>query len=183
MLRIWTCQLQSYPSGLALPRGIPGRRRCFRRRAYPSTVGSFVHAMVAYICAHASRKYIIYTRIWTRAYNYGNRPAGGVYRQLHRRFYFPSATPQLRVSQPQNVSSPSLYSPVKLDFIGLLSILRSQKVLPAEAITAVRIPLARTPFPSKPKICLRSDRSGAVRRRKNKTELPIAFPMLHELNF
>lgn len=74
-------------------------------------------------------------------YNY--RGARNVYRQLHRRFYFPSATPQLRVSQPQNVSSPSLYSPVKLDFIGLLSILRSQKVLPVEAITADRLPASR----------------------------------------
>lgn len=99
-------------------------------------------------------------------YNY--RAARSVYRQLHRRFYFPSVTPQLRVSQPQNVSSPSLYSPVKLDFIGLLSILRSQKVLLVEAITADRLPASRIgpKFVSAP--------TGRVRSAsKNKAGLPI----------
>jgi len=97
-------------------------------------------------------------------YNY--KAARSVYRQLHRRFYFPSVTPQLRVSQPQNVSSPSLYSPVKLDFIGLLSILRSQKVLLVEAITADRLPCIGPKFVSAP--------TGRVRSAsKNKAGLPI----------
>jgi len=95
------------------------------------------------------------------------RTARCVHRQLHRRFYFPSATPQLRVSRPQNVSSPSLYSPVKLDFIGLLSILRSQKVLPVEAITAGRLPASRID----PKFV--STPTGRVRSApKNKVDLP-----------
>ena len=119
---------------------------------------------------HAYRKYIIYTymRAYVCVYNY--RAARSVYRQLHRRFYFPSVTPQLRVSQPQNVSSPSLSSPVKLDFIGLLSILRSPKVLLVEAITADRLP--RAAYQSK--IRLRSDRSGAVCiEKQSRSFLPI----------
>lgn len=88
-----------------------------------------------------------------------------VYRQLHRRFYFPSATPQLRVSQPQNVSSPSLYSPVKLDFIGLLSILRSpRKYFRSKQSQRTTPPRAAPPRVAshRSKIRLRSDRPGAV---------------------
>lgn len=107
-----------------------------------------------------------------------------MYRQLHRRFYFPSATPQLRVSQPQNVSSPSLYSPVKLDFIGLLSILRSRararSLAPRKYFrpkqSRHRPPPHRAPGQNSSPLRqgVRAAGVGAVRaRRETKAQLPI----------
>lgn len=59
-----------------------------------------------------------------------------LYTETDRNPYFLFAIPQLRVTRPQNVSSPSLYSQVKLDFIGIvIHSTLPRKVLPAEAIT------------------------------------------------
>lgn len=131
---------------LVLPRGSPGRRflsnsvhRCTTRlrvqpvRAPHTFVNIWFYTHVREICV--CMYMYIYICICMSAERYAREPTP------HRRFYFPSATPQLGVSQPQNVSSPSLCSVrVKLDFIGLLSILCAlpRKILPAEAITAGR---------------------------------------------
>lgn len=76
----------------------------------------------------------------------GNSIAVSIFRLLHRNFE----------SVNRKMYHPLVCTPrAKLDFIGLLSILRSQKVLPVEAITA-DLPASRIA----PKFV--SDRSGAV---------------------
>lgn len=90
----------------------------------------------------------------------GNSIAVSIFRLLHRNFE----------SVNRKMYHPLVCTPrAKLDFIGLLSILRSQKVLPVEAITA-DLPASRIApkFVSAP--------TGRVRSApKNKADLPIVF--------
>lgn len=137
VLRIWTCQLQSYPSSYH-PHGICNR--CL----FLSIQNTCLHVYF-YSYGYSRKHMLVLVRGHVRVYANTTNREGQKYSyiciqkgQPHRRSYFPSATPQLRVSRPQNVSSPSLYSQVKLDFIGtVIHSTLPRKVLPAEAITSL----------------------------------------------
>lgn len=105
-----------------------GNKRFFRpgeRNPITPSFSKFLRANSSYlkeIRVHRDVENPWRPRDYSRGYTNGSHDAGQKYIYSHvasprprasppPRSYFPTATPQLRLGRPQNVSSPSLYSP------------------------------------------------------------------------